>query len=91
MPTHAVSSGPESEADRRMREAQVKQVAMLAEKQKAQEERLLAALAAPLPHAAAGQDGALAGMGFHKGRPVAAIVIFRWVGDMLTRRPDVGV
>ncbi|KXZ52496.1 MYO1A protein [Gonium pectorale] len=76
------TAGPESEADRRMREVQLKQVQMLAEKRKAEEDRLLNALTAPLPSAVAstsGQDGVpIAGMGFHKGRPVAAIVIFRY-------------
>ncbi|GLC68235.1 hypothetical protein PLESTF_000665000 [Pleodorina starrii] len=77
----SAGAGPESEADRRMREAQMKQVAMLAEKRKAEEDRLLAALTAPLPTSSSGQqqDGAgPLGMGFYKGRPVAAIVIFRY-------------
>ncbi|GFR45883.1 hypothetical protein Agub_g7337 [Astrephomene gubernaculifera] len=79
---HAPGTGPESEADRRMREAQLKQVQILAEKRKVEEDKLLAALAAPLPTAvaASGQDAATGpiGMGFHRGRPVAAIVIFRY-------------
>lgn len=57
---------------------------MLAEKRKAEEDRLLAALTAapPLPvrngqQPTEGQQLGPAGMGFHKGRPVAAIVIFR--------------
>ncbi len=57
----------------------MKQVAMLAEKRKAEEDRLLAALTAPLP-TSSGQPAEGAGplgMAFHKGRPVAAIVIFR--------------
>ncbi|EFJ44389.1 type XI myosin heavy chain MyoA [Volvox carteri f. nagariensis] len=77
----SVGAGPESEADRRMREAQMKQVAMLAEKRKAEEDRLLAALTAPLPTSSSGQhpEGTgTVGMGFHRGRPVAAIVIFRY-------------
>ncbi|KAG2451764.1 hypothetical protein HYH02_003543 [Chlamydomonas schloesseri] len=73
---------PESEADRRMREAQLKQVAMLAEKRKAEEDKLLNALMAPLPTAGPSgtglPEGVAPGMGFHKGRPVAAIVIFRY-------------
>lgn len=83
-------AGPESEADRRMREAQLKQVAMLQEKRKAEEDKLLAALTAPLPTSPsnsaggapppAGQEAMPVAMSFHKGRPVAAIVIFRWVG-----------
>ncbi|GLC49894.1 hypothetical protein PLESTB_000320300 [Pleodorina starrii] len=77
----SAGASPESEADRRMREAQMKQVTMLAEKRKAEEDRLLAALTAPLPTSSSGkqQDGAgPLGMGFYKGRPVAAIVIFRY-------------
>ncbi|GLC45498.1 hypothetical protein PLESTM_001742300 [Pleodorina starrii] len=77
----SAGAGPESEADRLMREAQMKQVAMFAEKRKAEEDRLLTALTAPLPTSSSGQqqDGAgPLGMGFYKGRPVAAIVIFRY-------------
>uniref|UniRef100_A0A7R9Z6X9 Dilute domain-containing protein n=1 Tax=Chlamydomonas euryale TaxID=1486919 RepID=A0A7R9Z6X9_9CHLO len=55
--------GPETEADRKMREMQAKQAAALAEKRRQEEERLLTALTSNL--------------GYHRGRPVAAIVIFR--------------
>ncbi|GFR45863.1 hypothetical protein Agub_g7314 [Astrephomene gubernaculifera] len=79
---HAPGTGPESEADRRMREAQLKQVQILAEKRKVEEDKLLAALTAPLPTAVAVSRRELVagpiGMGFHRGRPVAAIVIFRY-------------
>lgn len=79
--------GLESEADRRMREAQLKQVAMLAEKRKAEEDHLLTALTAPLPTSSSGQqlpEGATSGtlaMGFQRGRPIAAIVIFRYLAN----------
>ncbi|KXZ52498.1 MYO1B protein [Gonium pectorale] len=68
--------------DPRMLEVQLKQAQMLAQKRKAADDRLLNALTAALPSAAStsGQDGVpiTTGMGFHKGRPVAAIVIFRY-------------
>jgi myosin-5 len=43
--------------------SQAKQLALMQERRRMEEERLLAALPAP--------------MGFHKGRPVAALVVFR--------------
>ncbi|KIY93995.1 myosin heavy chain, class XI [Monoraphidium neglectum] len=53
----------ETELERRTRELQAKQLALMQERRRMEEERLLAALPAP--------------MGFHKGRPVAALVVFR--------------
>ncbi|KAG2489089.1 hypothetical protein HYH03_012315 [Edaphochlamys debaryana] len=57
---------------------------LLAETRKAAEDRLLAALKAPLPTAGSGGQApaeGLAALGFHKGQPVAAIVIFRYCLD----------
>lgn len=62
-PATPAAGGVESEADRRMRELQAKQAQMLADKKKQEEERLLAALSGNLS--------------FHKGKPLAAIIIFR--------------
>ncbi|GLI63183.1 hypothetical protein VaNZ11_005953 [Volvox africanus] len=80
-PGSVIGAGMESEQDRRMREAQVKQLAVLAEKRKAEEDRLLSALTLSPPNTRNGQppEGAApVAMGFYKGRPVAAIVIFRY-------------
>eukprot|EP00775_Hariotina_reticulata_P007220 gene7220-7433_t len=53
----------ETELERRTRELQAKQQQLIQEKRKQEEEKLLAALATP--------------MGFHKGKPLAALVVFR--------------
>ncbi|KAI8462592.1 MAG: hypothetical protein J3K34DRAFT_527632 [Monoraphidium minutum] len=53
----------ETELERRTRELQAKQLALMQERRRQEEERLLSSLPAP--------------MGFHKGRPVAALVVFR--------------
>ncbi|GLC49895.1 hypothetical protein PLESTB_000320400 [Pleodorina starrii] len=76
----SAGAGPESGAQRRS-ERFFEELAMMLEKSKAEEDRLLTALAATLPTSSSGpqQDGAgPLGMGFYKGRPVAAIVIFRY-------------
>jgi hypothetical protein len=54
---------PESDADRKMREMQARQATALAEKRRQEEERLLSSLSTDL--------------GYHSGRPVAAVVVFR--------------
>lgn len=54
---------PETDIERKTRELQAKQQQLVQEKRKQEEERLLAAIAQP--------------MGFHKGRPLAALIIFR--------------
>ncbi|GLC45482.1 hypothetical protein PLESTB_000318800 [Pleodorina starrii] len=84
--TAGSTAGFESYADRRARlnaqkqMKQVKQMAKLVELRKAEEERLLAALRAPLPTSGSAQQAGAGplGMGFHEGRPVAAIAIFRY-------------
>eukprot|EP00197_Chlamydomonas_leiostraca_P009765 CAMPEP_0202867474 /NCGR_PEP_ID=MMETSP1391-20130828/9454_1 /ASSEMBLY_ACC=CAM_ASM_000867 /TAXON_ID=1034604 /ORGANISM="Chlamydomonas leiostraca, Strain SAG 11-49" /LENGTH=1634 /DNA_ID=CAMNT_0049547521 /DNA_START=190 /DNA_END=5094 /DNA_ORIENTATION=- len=53
----------ESELERKTRELQAKQAALIAERRKAEEERLLGALSGQL--------------GFSKGRPLAAVIVFR--------------
>jgi len=57
------ASAAESELERKAKELAAKQQAALQERRKAEEERLLGALASPL--------------GFHKNRPVAALSAFR--------------
>ncbi|GLC45497.1 hypothetical protein PLESTM_001742200 [Pleodorina starrii] len=76
----SAGAGPESGAQRRS-DRFFEELGIMLEKSRAEKNRLLAALAAPLPTSSSGQqqDGAgPLGMGFYKGRPVAAIVIFRY-------------
>lgn len=72
--------GPESELERKTRELQAKQQQMLAEKRKAEEEKLLAAVSGPA-----------SALGFHKGKPLAALIIFRsclqWKSFQMDRTP----
>jgi len=57
------AAGPETETERKMRELQAKQQQLIQEKRKQEEERLLSAISGNL--------------GFHKGRPLAAVIVFR--------------
>lgn len=60
------AAGAESELERKTRELQAKQQAILAEKRKAEEEKLLSAVSGPATQ-----------LGFYKGKPLAALIIFR--------------